>query len=57
MQKRYDLLDEWGNLVVENLPTYEAAFDYALLKNLRDWDIVVREVSTVRGYGRDPDLH
>jgi len=57
MQKRYDLLDEWGNLVVENLPTYEAAFDYALYQNLRDWTIVVREVSTVRGLGRDPDLH
>jgi len=57
MQKTYDLLDEWGNLVQENLPTYEAAFDTALHLNLRDWDIVVREVSSVRGYGRDPDLH
>ena len=52
MQKRYDLLDEWGNTVVENLPTYEAAFDYALGVNLRDWTIVVR-VYTPNGQGED----
>lgn len=57
MKTVYDIVVD--EAVVETLPTYEQAFEYTQhnYTTESEYAIVERTYSTVKGLGRDPDLH
>ena len=60
MKTVYDVVIFNGvtNHIVSTLSTYEDAYTYCEHTNLLPYvSIVEREVHTVKGLGRDPDLH
>ena len=61
MRYTFDVLDAQDN-VLDNLTSETEAHDYiAIMRdsehNTSDWHIRKREHATVKGLGRDPDLH
>ena len=58
MRYTYDVVDDTSNSVLESgFSSEEEAYVYAQHFQLINYSIVVREHPTVRGLGRDPDLH
>ena len=60
MRTEYEVLNDQGEVVAQ-LSTYEEAHEYVLHVTLQDpytrLTIEKREHYTVKGLGRDPDLH
>ena len=52
----YDIVDPEGTIVA-TLNSYEEAYEYMTVMNRVDCTIETRKVYTVKGLGRDPDLH
>ena len=59
MKYLFDIVSKRDQSVVAELNTYEEAFEYMTMMELSqtDYEIVTRTVYTVKGLGRDPDLH
>lgn len=55
--KVYDILDKNKEVLYENIPTKEDAYEIILIKELCDVQVIERIVYNVTGLGRDPDLH
>lgn len=62
MRYTYDVLDARENTIETGLSSEAEAHDYiAIMRDsgmdTADWHIRKVEHATVKGYGRDPDLH
>ena len=59
MKYLFDIVCNRDKTVVVELNSYEEAYEYMTMMELNpsDYDIVERTVYTVKGLGRDPDLH
>ena len=59
MKYLFDITCKRDKTVVAELNSYEEAYEYMTMMELspRDYEIVERGVYTVKGLGRDPDLH
>ena len=59
MKYLFDIVCTRDGSVVAELNSYEEAFEYMTMMELRtdEYEIVERTVYTVKGLGRDPDLH
>ena len=59
MKYLFDIVCNRDKTVVAELNSYEEAYEYMTMMELNpsDYDIVERTVYTVKGLGRDPDLH
>ena len=58
MRYTYDVVDDASNTVLETgFSSEEEAYVYAQHFQILHYTIVKREHATVRGLGRDPDLH
>ena len=59
MKYLFDIVCKRDKTAVAELNSYEEAYEYMTMMELspRDYEIVERTVYTVKGLGRDPDLH
>ena len=57
MFKVYHILDADGNRVQENIPSKQDAHDICMMIGIPGLTVIEEKISTVKGYGRDPDLH
>ena len=57
MRYTYDVVDRLGNTVEAGFANRDEAYEYCLVKELTDYTIVEQAHYTVKGLGRDPDLH
>ena len=59
MKYLFDIVCKHNKTAVAELNTYEEAYEYMTMMELRpdEYEIVERTVYTVKGMGRDPDLH
>jgi hypothetical protein len=57
MRYTYDVTDTKGTVIEAGFANREEAYEYCLVKELVDYTIVERQHYTVKGLGRDPDLH
>ena len=59
MKYLFDIVCTRDRSVVAELNTYDEAYEYMTMMELNptEYEIVKRTVYTVKGLGRDPDLH
>lgn len=59
MKYLFDIVCSRDQTVVAELNTYDEAYEYMTMMELNptEYEIVERTVYTVKGLGRDPDLH
>lgn len=57
MLKIYHIEDADGTRIQENIPSKQDAEDIVMMIGISGLNIVEERKPTVKGYGRDPDLH
>ena len=63
MRSEYDIVDDRGVVIESSIPDRRQAEDMIVMMqtiqmvDVQGYSIVERRVATVKGLGRDPDLH